>query len=72
MTIDEVDEKLASLMEEEPKEEIDMDAVLDNMDRIIQQTEATPVQFVEETAPAPAPKPRPNPNRNRKKKKKKR
>ena len=53
-------------------EEIDMDAVLDNMDRIIQQTEATPVQFVEETAPAPAPKPRPNPNRNRKKKKKKR
>ena len=72
VTIDEVDEKLASLMEEEPKEEIDMDAVLDNMDRIIQQTEATPVQFVEETAPAPAPKPRPNPNRNRKKKKKKR
>ena len=47
VTIDEVDEKLASLMEEEPKEEIDMDAVLDNMDRIIQQTEATPVQFVE-------------------------
>ena len=72
VTIDEVDEKLASLMEEEPKEEIDMVAVLDNMDRIIQQTEATPVQFVEETAPAPAPKPRPNPNRNRKKKKKKR
>ena len=72
VTIDEVDEKLASLMEEETKEEIDMDAVLDNMDRIIQQTEATPVQFVEETAPAPAPKPRPNPNRNRKKKKKKR
>ena len=72
VTVDEVDEKLASLMEEEPKEEIDMDAVLDNMDRINQQTEATPVQFVEETAPAPAPKPRPNPNRNRKKKKKKR
>ena len=72
VTIDEVDEKLASLMEEEPKEEIDMDAVLDNMGRNIQQTEATPVQFVEETAPAPAPKPRPNPNRNRKKKKKKR
>ena len=71
VTIDDVDEKLASLMKEEPKEDLDMDAVLDNMDRIIQQTEATPVRFVEEPVPAPAPQPRLNPNRNRKKKKKK-
>ena len=67
VTIDDIDEKLASLMKEEPKEDLDMDAVLDNMDRFIQQTEATPVRFVEE----PVPQPRLNPNRNRKKKKKK-
>lgn len=71
VTIDDIDEKLASLMKEEPKEDLDMDAVLDNMDRFIQQTEATPVRFVEEPVPAPAPQPRLNPNRNRKKKKKK-
>lgn len=69
ITIDDVDEKLASLMEDEPKTDLDMDEMLDNMDRIIQQTEPTPVKFMEETAPAP--QPRVNPNRNRKKKKKK-
>lgn len=69
ITIDDVDEKLASLMEDEPKTDLDMDEMLDNMDRIIQQTEPTPVKFMEETTPAP--QPRVNPNRNRKKKKKK-
>lgn len=71
ITIDDVDEKLATLMEDEPKTELDMDEMLDNMDRIIQQTEPTPVKFMEEPTPAPAPQPRINPNRNRKKKKKK-
>ena len=71
ITIDDVDEKLATLMVDEPKTDLDMDEMLDNMDRIIQQTEPTPVRFVEEPISAPASRPRVNQNRNRKNKKKK-
>ena len=72
VTIDDVDEKLATLMDDVPESELDMEAVLDNMDRIIQETEPTPVRFVQEPVPAPTSRTRANPNRNRKKKKKKR
>lgn len=66
--VHEVDEKLANLITEEPKNDITLDEMLDNVDRIVHETDLASDNSAEA---APVNRPRPNPNRNRNKKKKK-